>query len=361
MIIKTELELKRANFRTQSCRIDKVIELPAAEFAKFIQRPFEYYDFIKEFNAESHQHQSDIRSCLLVLGKHEKDGVIIDPQGDNYARYSSFIANARALITAEQYPSLWDFSDEMQRLVSIYAKEAVEEQTDYQYSIELDDIKRNFKHGEFNENLFANMLSERPEIENAYIEDEYCTVTIAEPYLCSRYEQRLRKLSPEEVEIMCANHILWLHDAGGECANFSNCLLEDLDLSQKNLISAIFNGAKLSNIKLYDAELSFALFNNATIYNCDFKYVVAEEAELCDANFIKSNFDGSIFTHSNFTDAKFEDCSMNKASMQNSCLDGTEFGDMSIDSINTNGSCYDKQEWSSDWNGSIVTVSEVTM
>ena len=50
--------------------------------------------------------------------------------------------------------------------------------------------------------------------------DDGCTVTISEPYLRQEDEENLRRLNSEEVEIICAKHILWLHDAGGEQADF---------------------------------------------------------------------------------------------------------------------------------------------
>lgn len=356
MIIQAELESTRPDFKPQSCSIDKVVELSSAEFAEFLENPFDGYSFIDEFNAENHRYKNNSQPCILVLGKDENDGVLIDTQGYNYARYSAYIPNARSLVNQEQYPSLNTFTDEMRWMVDKYIQKAVDGQIDCQYSIDLNAIEREFRHAGFSEELFTDMLSDRPEIEHAETADGYCIVTIAEPYLRNDDEQNLRELSYEEVEIICANHILWLHNVGGEQADFSNCLLTDLDLSRKNLINAVFNGAKLSNTNLWDAELCFSVFNNAKIYNCDLTKVVAEEAEFNNAECIGCDFDNGIFTHSNFTGTRFRDCSMNNSSLQNCCLDGADFGDMYLGSINKSGCCYDRQIWSDEQDGSAITM-----
>ncbi len=354
MIIQTEFECKRSDFRIQACSVEKIVELSQSEFAEFIENPLKDYDFIRDFSKEKHPFYKNILSCLLILGEQENDGILIDSQGYNYARYSAYIPNARSLVNQEQYPSLNAFTDEMRWIVDKYIQKAVDGQIDCQYSIDLNAIEQQCRHAGFSEELFTDMLSDRPEIEHAEIADGYCVVTIAETYLRQDNEQNLRKLTSEEIDIMCAKHILWLHDAGGEQADFSNCLLVDLDLSRKNLMNAVFNGAKLSNVNLKSAELCFSVFNNVKIYNCDLTDVIAEEAEFNNAEFIGSDFDRSIFTHSDFTGAKFRDCSMNNGSLQNCCLDGTEFGDMYLGSTNTNGCSYDKQDWSAEWDGSIT-------
>ncbi|MCM1489153.1 MAG: pentapeptide repeat-containing protein [Firmicutes bacterium] len=354
MIIQAELECKRTDFSTQSCSIDKVVELSPAEFAAFMCSPLSDYDFIRDFNNERHERTASNRPCLLVLGKHEQDGVLIDTQGYGYARYSAYIPNARSLVNQEQYPSLNSYGNEMRSKVDKYIQKAVDGQIDCQYSIDLNEVYRQFEWSGFSDELFTEMLSDRSEIESAEAVDGYCIVTIAKPYLRQDDEQSLRKLNAEEVEIMCAKHILWLHDAGGEQADFSNCLLADLDLSRKNLMNAVFNGAKLSNVNLGSAELCFSVFNDARIYNCNLTNVIAEETEFNHAECIGSDFDGSIFTHSDLTGTKFRDCSMNNGSLQNCCLDKAEFGDMYLGSTNTNGCCYNKQDWSAEWDGSVT-------
>lgn len=356
MIIQAELECKRSDFSMRACSIEKIVELSQSEYAAFIQKPLDYYDVIRDFNKEDHPIRNDTRSCLLVLGEQEKDGVLIDSQGYDYARYSAYIPNARSLVQLEQYPSLNSFADEMRWLADKYTQKAVDGQMDCQYSIDLNAIERQCRHNGFSEELFTAMLSDRPEIETAETMDRYCVVTIAEPYLRQDNEQNLRKLTLEEVEIMCAKHFLWLHDADGAQADFSNCLLADLDLSRKNLINAVFDGAKLQNVKLQDTELCFASCIGTKFYHCDLTDVIAEEADFKNAECIGSDFDNGCFTHSNFANAEFCDCSMNDCDLQSCCLDGTDFGEMYLGSTNTRNCCFDEQAWTEERDGQNISM-----
>lgn len=353
MIIQSELECKRTCFNMQNCSIDKVVELPTEAFATFIQTPHDYYDFIKEFNAETHEITTDSSSCLLVLCECGGDGLLIDTQGYDYARYSAYIPNARSLVNYELYPSLKTFADEMCRTVDKFTKKAVNGQIDCQYGIDLNDIRRQFRHRGFSEELFTAMISDRPEIESAETVDGYCTVTISEPYLRQEDERSLRLLSSDEIEVMCAKHVLWLHDAGGEQADFSDCLIKDMNLSGKNLINAVFDGAKFVNTNLSKAELCFALFNGVRFENCDWSYVIAEESEFNNAECVACNFDNAIFTHSDLKDAKFYDCTMKNGGLRYCCIDKTMFGDMNLDSADMRNCSYDEREWMADGDSSV--------
>ena len=136
---------------------------------------------------------------------------------------------------------------------------------------------------------------------------------------------------------MCAKHVLWLHDAGGEQADFSKCLLKDLDLSGKNLINAVFDGAKFINTNLRKASLCFSLFNETKFQNCNCIDIVAEESEFKNAECVACNFDGGIFTHSDFTGAKFYDCTIKNGSLQNCCLERINIGDMELGDVYMRG------------------------
>ncbi len=356
MTIQSELECKRTYFNMQNCSVDKVVELPQEAFTMFVQTPHDYYDFIKEFNAETHEETKDSRPCLLVLCECGEDGILIDTQGYDYARYSAYIPKARYLIKQEQYPSLNAYVNEMCWITDKYAQRAVRGQIDCQYVIDLNEIRRQFRHGGFSEELFTAMISDRSEIKSAETVDGYCTVTISEPYLRQEDEQSLRLLSSDEIEVMCAKHVLWLHNAGGEQADFSNCLIKDMNLSGKNLINAVFDGAKFVNTNLSKAELCFALFNGTVFRNCDLSYVIAEESEFNNSECVACNFDNAILTHSDLKDAKFYDCTMKNGGLRYCCIDKTMFGDMNLDSANMRNCSCDEREWMADGDSSVLSM-----
>ena len=60
----------------------------------------ERYPFIGEVAASLH-YNDGMRHGFLVLGVGRNDGILVDPQGADYARYSAFIPNARSLLTPD--------------------------------------------------------------------------------------------------------------------------------------------------------------------------------------------------------------------------------------------------------------------
>lgn len=356
MTINIPLMRKENEITPCRCEIIKTIELSHQDFESFRNNLLSDYSFIKENAAEMGVGTDGAYYVIMVLDKDSDDGILVESEGSSYARYSAFLPNARNIAIQMQYPSLNALADEMRWTVDKYTRKAIDGQIDCQYSIDLNAIERQFRHSGFSEKLFADMLLDRPEIEHAETDDGYCVVTIAEPYLHQDDEQSLCNLTSEEVEIMCAKHILWLHDAGGEQADFSNCLIKDLNLSGKNLINAVFDGAKFVDTDLSKAELCFALFNGTRFQNCDLSDVIAEESELKNAECIACNFDGGVFTHSDFTGAKFYDCTMKNGGLQYCCLDKTDFEDMNLGSVNMSNCSYDKQEWSAEALGENISM-----
>ena len=99
MIIQAELKRKQSEYEGEACVVDKVIELPTQRFQQFSRALLMDYDFIAE-NKNAIRHD-DARRCLLILDADGTDGVLVDPQGYNYARYSAFVPNARSLLTPD--------------------------------------------------------------------------------------------------------------------------------------------------------------------------------------------------------------------------------------------------------------------
>ena len=341
---------------TTPCVIEKTVELPSDMFDRFSRNLLNDYDFIIKNIDHMYQDRNGIRHCLLVLGENHSDGILVESEGYGYARYSAFLPGARFLIEHEQYPSLTVHADEMRWLTEKYVQKALVGQLDCQYRINLIEARNLCRQTGYTDELFIEMLSERKEFEYVEQTDESCFVTIAEPYLRQENERDYRKLTPKEVEVMCANHILWLNDAGGEQADFSNCLLNDLDLSHRNLNNAVFNDAKFTNTRLCGTELCFAVLNNAKFYNCDLSDAIAEEAEFKGVECIGSDFSRGTFTHSDFAGARFRDCDLTYVNMQSCCIEGTEFGDLNISSVNMRDCSYDEQEWTEETLGQNISM-----
>ena len=97
MILKANFRCKQVALEVEACVVEKVVELSTAEFDQFCRSMLEKYPFIREARASLH-YDDGMRHGFLVLGVGRNDGILVDTQGADYARYSAFIPNARSLL-----------------------------------------------------------------------------------------------------------------------------------------------------------------------------------------------------------------------------------------------------------------------
>ena len=97
MTVQAYLRERAADLESKTCSIEKVIELSASDFKHFRQAPLKDYDFISENKANLHCEQG-IWQCLLILGTECEDGILVDPEGFDFALYTAFLPSARRLL-----------------------------------------------------------------------------------------------------------------------------------------------------------------------------------------------------------------------------------------------------------------------
>ena len=100
MILKADFRCKQVTPEAEACVVEKAVELSTVEFDRFCRSMLEKYPFIREAGASLH-YDDGMRHGFLVLGVGRNDGILVDPQGYNYARYSAFVPNARGLLTPD--------------------------------------------------------------------------------------------------------------------------------------------------------------------------------------------------------------------------------------------------------------------
>ena len=96
-MVQAYLRERAADLESKTCSIEKVIELSASDFEHFLQAPLKDYDFISENKADLHCEQG-IWQCLLILGADCEDGILVDPEGFDFALYAAFLPSARRLM-----------------------------------------------------------------------------------------------------------------------------------------------------------------------------------------------------------------------------------------------------------------------
>ena len=317
MNINIELQRRPEDYRFDNCVIDVVEEIPHESFETFQNYPTARYGAITNSLHRLPEDTKDERHCILLLDIDGDDGFIVNPHGADYARYSAFIPNARQICRLAQYPSLDRFSSDMEKLVEHYALEILRNQKDGQYQFSMIDVSDYYRHefdGFLDYNLFLNMLSERPEFAEV---EEYCDELTAKVKPAFRKTANVRNLNQKELDVICANHVLWLNDAGGEQADLSNCVLKGLFLRGRDLSHAYCNSAVFDDCNLESTDFSSAELESARFTNCEMKDLFA----------VKTNFVDAEFESCDLSDATISECLMMNSTIKNCNLDNTNLSD----------------------------------
>jgi hypothetical protein len=139
-----------------------------------------------------------------------------------------------------------------------------------------------------------------------------------------------KEMTQKEAELQCAYNVLDQYGIGGGQADFSNRLLDGIDLSHKDLTNAVFDGAELEKVNLQGSKVDFVTFYDVKFSNCNCQGLNGENTEFGSAVFEGCNFNDAVLTHSNLSHTKFRNCSFDGAVLKDCCLEGTDFDGIKI-------------------------------
>ena len=362
---------KEVCFEPSECEIEKVIHLSDSDFARFQQTLLDNYDFLHD-NADLMRVENGVTHCLLVVGETFEDGILVNSEGSDYARYAAYFPNAKSfLLTQGQTqqvvqaeapaeaasPSavggvsaaLLAYGERINKIIDKAILEALECHDGSTYLLSLTEIRDANKFELFDEELFMDMLRERPEIvemEGGDLGD--ILVTLSPDAIIQHDLSKLRVLTQDDVEIMYAKHILFNHGEGGEKADFSGCRLTNLDMRHMQLNGADFTGALLEGVRMNDAGLCFCTFRDAKLVGCNLNGAIAEESDFCGATFTECKMRNGIFTHSNFAYTSFQDTDLWMSSFASCCIENSSIMDTETEGVNLSGTSEDEESWVND-------------
>ncbi|MCQ4022847.1 DUF6329 domain-containing protein [Ruminococcus sp. zg-924] len=338
MILNIQLRNKMESWEYNRCQIDKTIELSHTEFEHFRRNTLADYDFIRNSLDDLPTTNDNTRHCIMLLDDGGDDGILVDPQGYDYARYSEYVPNARQLCRLGQFPALEEMTADMERLVDYYTKQALETQSEGKTTLLLSDVSERYEattQGFLDYDLFTNMLAERPEFDDVEENcgDLFITVNL-------QYERvHTREISPRELEVICAKHTLWLNDAGGGQADFSNCHLKGLSLYGKDLSNsrcefAVFEDCNLQSVDFSNAEMETARFDG-----CFMQDIFANKTNFLQANFTNCDISNSVITDSLLTSAAMNHCKVENSQITKCQIEGFKY----LETDMSKAACFDSQ------------------
>lgn len=346
MKIRANLHYKDKYTCDEECIIEKAVTIRSAEFDYLCKHLLEDNKYIKD-NLDAMYYDGNKQHCLLLINESTGDGLLVNSEGSKYARCHSYIPNARQIVILNKYPVLNNFIVRMSEVAEdILSKATVglsEDNDEYEV-----DVESYNKPGEpvIDAAMLDDILMDSGMVEDSILHESSIKLKFNRQIPDTRYRKCYNANDSTEIEIICAKHALWLYDErGGEQADFSNCLLENVDLSNRNLCAACFSGATLSNCNLDDASMCNANFRKAEFRSCSIRKFTAEEADFRDSDFYNCDLKGAYFTHSNFTNSEIGDCNTHGSNFTNCCLESCGFTDCDLDIANMSNVSYCESEW----------------
>ena len=362
---------KEVCFEPSECEIEKVIHLSDSDFARFQQTLLDNYDFLRE-HADLMRVEGSVTHCLLVVGESFEDGILVNSEGSDYARYAAYFPNAKSfLLTQGQTqqvvqaeapaevasPSavggvsaaLLAYGETMKKILDHVIDQALDDHDQSAYIISLPQVRETFDNDIIDDDLFAAMLRERPEIVDLDVCDGGdIMVVLSHESIIEHDLSKMRVLTQQDVEIMYAKHILFNYGEGGEKADFSGCRLTNLDMRHMQLNGADFTGALLEGVRMNDAGLCFCVFRDAKLAGCNLTSAIAEEADFCGATFTECKMCNGIFTHSNFAHTSFQDTDLWMSDLRSCCIENSSILDTETEGVNLSGTSEDEESWVND-------------
>ncbi len=98
LIINTNLLRKESEFRTKSCILEKAVAVSHSEFENLKRHPLRDNRLIAENVDMMYCDRDDKYHCLLIYDEEQGNGLLIESEGADYARYAQYIPKAEKLV-----------------------------------------------------------------------------------------------------------------------------------------------------------------------------------------------------------------------------------------------------------------------
>lgn len=185
MILNTPMNRKATDHQPERCQVDVAVTLNHWKFECLRNSTLDDFDFIRDSLDKLPVTNDNTRHCILALDEAGDDGILIDPQGYSYPRYSAYVPNAKQLLAMEQYPSLQAYVQDMVDVVEKVTQLAVNSQENGEFHSDLSDIEIDFQPNVLDKFLLADMRNTRPEFESVEYTDGELNAVISGEYLAN--------------------------------------------------------------------------------------------------------------------------------------------------------------------------------
>ena len=249
LVLNANMICKADRFEPKKCTVEKVIEVSDSEFKKFIENPMKRNYYLPQYK-DLMGYYDDSYHGVMFVNIENGDGLIVNTEGYDYARYSQFIPNARGLLRQhEQTAALENLKAHMDGCVDKWLEKYEGES---KFDIPLTDLINDVDFGEFFTEYASERLSGDPRINSCELTPNFLEVTKRELVETKLYCPLKIMIEDEDgcdlIEIDSANYIDYDFEIN---AHIREDLNSDEDAVKRGL-AAYFHDENLDK-KVYSA------------------------------------------------------------------------------------------------------------
>lgn len=249
LILNANMICKADRFIPKKCAVEKVIEVSDSEFRTFIENPMKRNYYLPQYK-DLMGYYDDSYHGVLFVNMENGDGLLVNSEGYDYARYSQYIPNARGFIRDfEQTAALENLKTRMDCCIDKWLEKYEGES---KFDIPLTDLISDVDFGEFFTEYASERLSGDPRIESCELTPNDIEVTKRELVETKLYCPLKIMIEDEDccdlIEIDSANYIDYDSEIN---AHIRDDLNSDEDAVKRGL-AAYFHDENLDK-KVYSA------------------------------------------------------------------------------------------------------------
>lgn len=174
--LKAIFERKPEYFKTVPVEVEHVIRISGEELDALFQKPYLEYDFIKEHIEDMFVDEKNVYHAILVMSDERVDGLLIESEGADYARYASYVP-CTAIAASPFLSELVTTLDAAASYIVTAGRELPENNTfESDLSLLDDNGALCLQHNVFLQESLVAMLLERDDVANAEIRDGILSV-----------------------------------------------------------------------------------------------------------------------------------------------------------------------------------------
>lgn len=240
LVLNANMICKADRFIPKKCAVEKVIEVSDSEFRTFIENPMKRNYYLPQYK-DLMGYYDDSYHGVMFVNMENGDGLLVNSEGYDYARYSQYIPNARGIIRDfEQTAALENLKTRMDCCIDKWLEKYEDES---KFDIPLTDLINDVDFGEFFTEYASERLSGDPRIESCELTPNDIEVTKRELVETKLYCPLKIMIEDEDgcdlIEIDSANYIDYDFEIN---AHIREDLNSDEDAVKRGLAAYLHDG-----------------------------------------------------------------------------------------------------------------------